>query len=327
MAQEVSKPTALDAKLPVAMLGGRCGAGTAICMHGCCSQQGFCGECVCVCEGERESFSPLFFAAAAASPGLLFSADRFLLPLLPPSCFSSLSSSSPAQKKKRQETPPPSSTGLSPGDCDALCQVLYSAPNALCRGKARLETPNPDTLPLVGTGEVCGAYVARCERGCCNELNYCEEEIEAATNEPSHACAQASCVLPGSPNSKACADAHKRIKAVTRRYKIVAEWGKMAPDGFGMRVILLNGAYPGPTIFANVGDRIVVEFHNRLARPVTVHWHGMKQVNTNMMDGVGDVTQAAIEGSNGTAVSGNSSNGTQSIFVYDFIANVAGSFW
>jgi len=157
-------------------------------------------------------------------------------------------------------------------------------------------------------------------------LNYCENDAEAETNRPSHACSMANCILPASPNSKACADAHKRIRAVTRRYKIVAEWGKMAPDGFEMRVILLNGAYPGPTIFANLWDRIVVEFHNRLARPTTVHWHGMKQVNNNIMDGVADVTQAAIEGSNGTAVNGNN-NGTQSIFVYDFLANFGGGFW
>jgi len=45
------------------------------------------------------------------------------------------------------------------------------------------------------------------------------------------------------------------------------------------------------------------------------------------MDGVADVTQAAIEGSNGTAVERNTNGTQQSVFVYDFIANFAGSFW
>lgn len=256
-----------------------------------------------------------------------------------------------------------------------------------------MDPPKTETLPLVGPGKVCGAFVARCKRGCCNELNFCEDEVDAKTNKTSFACSLSSCVLAASPNSKACGDAHRRIKPVTRKYKFVAEWGRAAPDGFEVKVVLINGAYPAPTIFANVGDRVVVEFHNRLARPTTVHFHGVKQVrecfflcvvalvgggddddagdgvvflplslfalssfssffifylplavlfsvllrrqinntnnttptkqvNTNIMDGVGDVTQVAVDGSGGKQ-----SNGTESVFLYDFVADVAGNYW
>ncbi|GAB3616912.1 multicopper oxidase domain-containing protein [Okibacterium endophyticum] len=36
-----------------------------------------------------------------------------------------------------------------------------------------------------------------------------------------------------------------------------------------------NGAYLGPTIVADAGERVAVEVTNRLDEPTTVHWHGM----------------------------------------------------
>lgn len=36
-----------------------------------------------------------------------------------------------------------------------------------------------------------------------------------------------------------------------------------------------NGMVPGPTIELREGDRVTVHFHNKLAHPTTVHWHGL----------------------------------------------------
>jgi FtsP/CotA-like multicopper oxidase with cupredoxin domain len=36
-----------------------------------------------------------------------------------------------------------------------------------------------------------------------------------------------------------------------------------------------NGAYLGPTLRAKRGEQVVVNVHNSLAEPTTVHWHGM----------------------------------------------------
>jgi suppressor of ftsI len=36
-----------------------------------------------------------------------------------------------------------------------------------------------------------------------------------------------------------------------------------------------NGSYLGPTIVADSGDDVQVDFHNELDEPTTVHWHGM----------------------------------------------------
>ena len=75
----------------------------------------------------------------------------------------------------------------------------------------------------------------------------------------SMACSVSSCDLVASPNSPSCIKVHKAAKPVTRRYKFVATWGTAAPDGFNTPTVLINKVFPAPTIYANAGDRIVVE--------------------------------------------------------------------
>ncbi|MDG6104723.1 multicopper oxidase family protein [Dactylosporangium aurantiacum] len=45
--------------------------------------------------------------------------------------------------------------------------------------------------------------------------------------------------------------------------------------GAGTRTWGYNGAYLGPTLRAQRGERVAVNVHNRLNEPTTVHWHGM----------------------------------------------------
>ncbi|KAF2137677.1 multicopper oxidase [Aplosporella prunicola CBS 121167] len=68
------------------------------------------------------------------------------------------------------------------------------------------------------------------------------------------------------------------------------------PDGHGDRVCLLfNNQYPGPTIVANWGDTISVTVKNSMQSNGTgVHWHGVRQLNTNGYDGVGGITECPL---------------------------------
>ena len=99
-----------------------------------------------------------------------------------------------------------------------------------------------------------------------------------------------------------------------RRYRIEAgpasarlgEQGAAATD-----LWLYNGTSPGPEITALRGETLEVEFTNRLDVPTTMHWHGIR--NLNEMDGVPNLTQAAIE-------PGES-------FTYRFPLKDAGTFW
>jgi FtsP/CotA-like multicopper oxidase with cupredoxin domain len=82
-------------------------------------------------------------------------------------------------------------------------------------------------------------------------------------------------------------------------------------DGRSLDVWAYNGSVPGPTLRVRRGDRVHVEFHNRLPQPSTIHWHGVRLPNA--MDGVPGVTQAPV------APGGD--------FVYEFIPKDAGTFW
>jgi iron transport multicopper oxidase len=204
---------------------------------------------------------------------------------------------------------------LSAAACGALCQSAYSAPMAPCQSKLPMPPP-PASLPRVPIGSVCGEYVAACETGCCNRLNYCEPDT-------GFSCSLSSCELAASPNSAACQGVHSARQPAIRRYKLVATWGKVAPDGFETSAVLVNGQFPSPTIYANSGDRIIVEYVNKLGIPTTLHWHGMKQVTTNIMDGVEPVTQVGTPGN----ITGFNATTPPPVFLYDFIADAPGAYW
>lgn len=56
----------------------------------------------------------------------------------------------------------------------------------------------------------------------------------------------------------------------------------------------VNGTIPGPTLFADWGDTIVVHVNNRLENSqngTSIHWHGIRQNGTNDQDGVSSITQ------------------------------------
>lgn len=190
----VVTPTATSKPLGLSMLGGKCGAGIAACLHGCCAQWGECA--------------------------------------------------------------------LSSQACGPLCQKDYSAPMAPCPGDpSSAAPPDPAILPTVGKGAACGSFFAKCGPGlCCNQLNYCDANTSLA-------CALSSCDLGASPGSTACAAVHAAAKPVTRRFKFVATWGTAAPDGYATPTVFVNGKWPAPTIFANAGDRIIVQFVNLLGQP------------------------------------------------------------
>jgi FtsP/CotA-like multicopper oxidase with cupredoxin domain len=53
-----------------------------------------------------------------------------------------------------------------------------------------------------------------------------------------------------------------------------------------------NGQVPGPTIEADLGDRVKMVLHNDLPEPTTLHFHGLTVPND--MDGVPAITQDAV---------------------------------
>ena len=97
--------------------------------------------------------------------------------------------------------------------------------------------------------------------------------------------------------------------------------------------MLINGKHPGPTIWSDAGDRVIVEFVNLLGVPSTLHWHGQKQIKTNIMDGVDPVTQVGTPGLLGrrlASAAGTGPNVTEPpppTYLYDFITDAPGAYW
>ncbi|CAI2166724.1 1015_t:CDS:10 [Funneliformis geosporum] len=100
----------------------------------------------------------------------------------------------------------------------------------------------------------------------------------------------------------------------TNTFDLVLKKVNLAPDGFTRVVSTINGQYPGPTIEANKGDRIVMNIHNELEAPTAIHSHGMFQRGTPWYDGVPGQTQCEIP-----------NNYT---FTYNFtVPDQAGTYW
>jgi hypothetical protein len=88
-----------------------------------------------------------------------------------------------------------------------------------------------------------------------------------------------------------------------QQYWLVAEQTTLAPDGYERGVLVFNGTLPGPTIEADWGDEVVIHVTNNIpdngwvsllahvacltliAIRTAIHWHGIRQLNTNVHDG------------------------------------------
>ncbi|EEY20296.1 laccase-1 [Verticillium alfalfae VaMs.102] len=84
---------------------------------------------------------------------------------------------------------------------------------------------------------------------------------------------------------------------VTREYWLELTDVNVAPDGVNRTAMAVNGSIPGPTIFADWGDTVTVHVTNSLSTSLngtSIHFHGMRQNNTNQHDGVAAVTQCPV---------------------------------
>ncbi|RSL53002.1 hypothetical protein CEP54_010649 [Fusarium duplospermum] len=71
--------------------------------------------------------------------------------------------------------------------------------------------------------------------------------------------------------------------------------GSISPDGVQKRVYLVNDEFPGPTVEARSGDRLVLHIRNGLdMEGVSIHWHGLRMKDQNLMDGAVGITQCPI---------------------------------
>lgn len=82
----------------------------------------------------------------------------------------------------------------------------------------------------------------------------------------------------------------------TVHYDLTITNSTCSPDGGPSRPCLMfNNKIPGPTLYANWGDYISVTITNKMSSNGTsVHWHGLRQLNSNTQDGVNGITECPL---------------------------------
>ncbi|KAL4271924.1 hypothetical protein GQ457_13G022820 [Hibiscus cannabinus] len=60
-------------------------------------------------------------------------------------------------------------------------------------------------------------------------------------------------------------------------------------------MLVVNGRFPGPTIYVHKGDTVFVNVHNHGDYGLTIHWHGVKQPRNPWSDGSAYITQCPID--------------------------------
>lgn len=83
----------------------------------------------------------------------------------------------------------------------------------------------------------------------------------------------------------------------TKEYWLELTDVTVAPDGVSRTAMAVNGTIPGPTLYADWGDTVVVHVKNSLSTSLngtSIHFHGIRQNFTNQNDGVASITQCPV---------------------------------
>ena len=103
-----------------------------------------------------------------------------------------------------------------------------------------------------------------------------------AAAQPAHAHTMAG--LPAAPSTPSAARAAVGLSVLENRatapgtvevtITAAPARAELVP-GIETEIFAYNGRFPGPTLEAREGDRVIVHFKNELPEPTTIHWHGL----------------------------------------------------
>ncbi|KAK9071418.1 hypothetical protein SSX86_009987 [Deinandra increscens subsp. villosa] len=105
-----------------------------------------------------------------------------------------------------------------------------------------------------------------------------------------------------------------RAEAATKKYQFDVQVSNVSRLCHAKPIVTVNGRFPGPTIYAREGDRVIINVSNHAQYNMSIHWHGLKQYANGWADGPAYITQCPIK--------------TESSYVYDFnITGQRGTLW
>jgi FtsP/CotA-like multicopper oxidase with cupredoxin domain len=85
-------------------------------------------------------------------------------------------------------------------------------------------------------------------------------------------------------------------KTISRIFDI--SYFEGSPDGVHKEKILgVNEQFPGPAIYADVGDTIEIDIVNNIqdGQNVSIHWHGLHQRGQYCEDGTSQISQCPLK--------------------------------
>ncbi|KAA8516407.1 hypothetical protein F0562_016700 [Nyssa sinensis] len=83
--------------------------------------------------------------------------------------------------------------------------------------------------------------------------------------------------------------------SITRHYKFDIKLQNMTRLCHTKSMVTVNGQFPGPRIVAREGDRLVIKVVNHVQNNISIHWHGVRQLQTGWADGPAYITQCPIQ--------------------------------
>ncbi|PSS34962.1 Laccase-17 like [Actinidia chinensis var. chinensis] len=82
---------------------------------------------------------------------------------------------------------------------------------------------------------------------------------------------------------------------VTRHYKFDIKLQNVTRLCHTKSMVTVNGQFPGPTIMAREGDRLLIKVVNHVQNNISIHWHGIRQLQSGWADGPAYITQCPIQ--------------------------------
>ncbi|XP_031115582.1 laccase-15-like [Ipomoea triloba] len=83
-------------------------------------------------------------------------------------------------------------------------------------------------------------------------------------------------------------------QAKTHRHTFIVEETPYTKLCSSKNILTVNGSFPGPTLYMNKGDMLIVDVYNKGTQNITIHWHGIKQPRYPWSDGPEYITQCPI---------------------------------
>ncbi|XP_015898773.2 laccase-17 isoform X2 [Ziziphus jujuba] len=83
--------------------------------------------------------------------------------------------------------------------------------------------------------------------------------------------------------------------AATRHYKFHIKLQNVTRLCHTKSIVTVNGQFPGPRIVGREGDQLLIKVVNHVQNNISIHWHGIRQLQTGWADGPAYVTQCPIQ--------------------------------